>query len=313
MIRGPLGRLSLQRGLWLWLIASSALAFYWPRLAGDSLADPFLLTKPWIQGIVAATMFFLGWMLPAKQVDDVIRRGHLVAMGTALQYLSMPLLAWALCGVFDLQGSSRVGMLLVGAVPGAMASNVLTLNAGGNVSYSVSLTTSATLLSPLLVPLVLSLTLGRSAEIDVVRTLTLTVVLPVITGHLLRRRAPKWNRYADRVGPVAANLTILWIIAIVVAANRERLAAASVGLLAPLLTLNVAGYLAGYGGGAAMGLDEGMRRALTLEIGMQNAGVGTMLAVSLFDDPATALPPAIYTFACMLTGTLLARWWGRGA
>jgi BASS family bile acid:Na+ symporter len=55
-----------------------------------------------------------------------------------------------------------------------------------------------------------------------------------------------------------------------------------------------------------------MRRALSLEVGMQNAGLGTILVLDLFpDQPDAAIPPALYTFGCMFTGIALARWWGR--
>ena len=114
------------------------------------------------------------------------------------------------------------------------------------------------------------------------------------------------------------NGTIVWIIAVVVAQNRENLATvfdsggAALSLAVGLLALNILGYLAGFGGGAALGLPDGMRRALTIEIGMQNAGLGTSLVQQFFkDEPAAALPPALYTFGCMLTGTLLAQWWSR--
>jgi len=114
---------------------------------------------------------------------------------------------------------------------------------------------------------------------------------------------------------VVANLAILWIIAVVVASNREKLAGPDPRLLAALLGINLFGYLAGDLGSRAMRLSSPMRRALTLEVGMQNAGLGTTLALSLFPDrPAVAIPGALYTFGCMLTGTLLAQFWGsRGA
>ena len=305
----------LERHLLLWLTVASVFALWWPKLGVPR--DPFLETAAWISYLVAATMCFVGWMLPKEQVDQVLLRSHLVGCGTALQYLSMPALAWGVGTAFGLDGPERTGMMLVGAVPGAMASNVLTLNARGNTSYSVSLTTAATLLSPFLVPLALSFTLGAHVKLDpqeVMRRLALTVVAPVVVGHLLRRVIPRMKTWAERAGPFAANITILWIIAVVVASNRERLLSEGVvEMLPPLLALNAAGYTVGYVGGVAIGLDEGMRRALTLEIGMQNAGVGTLLAMTLFTDPATALPPAIYTFGCMFTGTALARWWSARA
>jgi len=209
-------------------------------------------------------------------------------------------------------------------VPGAMASNVLTFNARGNTSYSVSLTTSATLLSPLGVPLVLGLALYGEKNVDVwlladdaSRKLLLTVVIPVIFGHLLSRRFPRWEQTGRWLGSIVANLAILWIIAVVVALNRDRLSplgsdVSLVSMLLALLMVNAGGYLVGYSGSVAMRLPEPMRRALTLEIGMQNAGLGVFLATELFEGrDAITIAPAMYTFGCMLTGTILATVWAR--
>ena len=78
-----------------------------------------------------------------------------------------------------------------------------------------------------------------------------------------------------------------------------------------LVLLNGLGYVAGFAGSKLLRLPIGMERALTLEVGMQNAGLGTALVTELFDDKMMAVPPALYTFGCMLTGTVLARLWGR--
>ena len=208
---------------------------------------------------------------------------------------------------------------MVGCVPGAMASNVLTLLAKGNASYSVSLTTSATLLSPLAVPIALRLALGfegidKQELLHSAGLLTIMVVAPVVAGYLGGRWLPQFEKRAKAIGSSVANVVILWVIAVVVAANYERLSGVSLLLSLPwaLLAINLAGYLAGYFGGWGLRLPEGMRRALTLEIGMQNAGLGATLAAELFvGRDIIALPPALYMFGCMVTGTLLAQWWSR--
>ncbi|WP_197447062.1 bile acid:sodium symporter family protein [Tautonia plasticadhaerens] len=298
----------------LGLLASSALAYAWPDRFGSGF-DPFLASKPYLWPLIAAAMFVIGWLLPRDEVRQVAHRWPAVLGGTALQYAAMPLLAFGFGLLLAPDRDALVGILLVGCVPGAMASNVLTLLARGHVSYSVGLTTAATLLSPLVVPLAMRLTLGQvEVAFPVGRTvaeLVGYVVLPVVTGHLLSRRLASWRRLVCRVGPVVANLAILWIIAVVVAANRGRLAHPQPAVLMALLGVNLLGYLAGDLGSRALRLPPPMRRALTLEVGMQNAGLGTTLALGLFPDrPAVAIPGALYTFGCMLTGTVLASYWG---
>lgn len=301
----------LERYLLLWLVLSSAIAHQWPWPD----ADPFVANATLLSVLVAVTMFAIGLMLPKEEVELVARRWPTVLGGTALQYSSMPLLAYTMAKLCGIEGNHFVGLMLVGCVPGAMASNVLTLNARGNTSYSVGLTTSATLLSPLAVPLTLSLALSdANVELSFWKTsqkLLITVVGPVVLGYGLSRANSRCESAGKRWGPKVANVSILWIIAAIVGSTRDIL---SFGptlwiVLLALLTTNIAGYAAGYVGGLGLRLNEPMRRALTLEVGMQNAGLGTMLAVNLFDNQEIALAPAMYTFGCMLTGTILARQW----
>ncbi|MEZ6068826.1 MAG: bile acid:sodium symporter family protein [Pirellulales bacterium] len=264
------------------------------------------------------TMLAIGWMLPADEVHRVISQWPKVLGGTSVQFLAMPLLGWSMGRLFGLEGDHMLGIVMVGCVPGAMASNVLTLMARGNVSYSVSLTTSATLLSPLVVPLGLWLFVDRAVGFGSAGEMLAAswqlcwmVVIPVIVGYLVGRRLPSWEAAIRRTGTLVANTVILWVIAVVVARNRDLLGEIPARLFAALVAVNVLGYLAGWFGGRVLQLPAAMRRALTLEVGMQNAGLGATLAFELFPDrPAVAIPAAAYTFGCMLTGTVLAAWWG---
>lgn len=301
----------LQKYLLLWLILSSLLAGAWPDLLGQAAFDPFVASKQWLGWIVALVMFCVGTLLPVDEVKNVLRRWPLILGGTAVQYCSMPFLAWVMATSFGFSDDLKVGVIMVGCVPGAMASNVLTMIARGNVSYSVGLTTSATLLSPLVVPIVLKLTLGAQADIALLlktaTLLILQVVIPVVSGFFACRFSRLTVRLASQLAGPLANLSILWIIAVVVALNRESLKDLPVTLMLALLLINLGGYLCGQLGGRGLRIDAGMRRALMLEIGMQNAGIGASLAKSLFpDNPKIALPCGLFAFGCMTTGTVLA-------
>jgi BASS family bile acid:Na+ symporter len=309
----------LQRYLLAWLILSSSISYIWPALWSPELnfPDPFKATTTgMISWMIGITMFAIGMMLPRDEVRQVIRRWPVVLGGTLVQFATMPLLAFTIGTLLNIRGDAFVGLVLVGCVPGAMASNVLTMNACGNISYSVSLTTTATLLSPLAVPLLLGMALAADKSVslsmsDISLKLLLTVVGPVAAGNWLIRTIPSWEDQTRRLGTLVANLAILWIITVVVGKNRDRIDQVHFQLLLALVLVNVCGYIAGFLGGRAMGLPIAMRRALTLEVGMQNAGLGTWLAMALFPDTTVAIAPAIYTFGCMLTGTLLANVWSR--
>lgn len=302
----------LQRYILIWLLVSSGLAWYWPQLTDRW--DPFL----WLGGsvipqLIVVAMFAVGALLPLDEVNQLAHRWPTVLSGTAVQYISMPFLAWATVQVTQPVPELATGIIIVGCVPGAIASNVLTLTARGNVSFSVSLTTAATLISPVVVPLTLWLTLGQSVQYDgssAVRLLLLQIVLPVVAGHALARWSERFRRLAEWSGPAIANLAILLIIAVAVSLKRSEVRGASLTVILPLLVINLLGYAAGYFGGRWFRYPEPMRRALTLEVGMQNAGAGTALAIQLFgEESAAIIPCVVYTFGCMLTGTLLASFW----
>ncbi|MCH2201162.1 MAG: bile acid:sodium symporter family protein [Fuerstiella sp.] len=302
----------LQKFLLIWLLLISATAFLWPKL--ELPYDPFAAAGgTGINGLIVVVMFCIGTLLPVHEVDTLIRQWPTVLAGTAIQYISMPLLAWTMVQIFRPDPGTAAGILIVGCVPGAMASNVLTLSAHGNVSYSVSLTTSATLLSPLVVPLILGFALSEDVNYNgakAVQMLVLTIVLPVIYGHLLCRCLGGFSTAVLTASGIGANLAILAIIAIAVGLKRNALQEAAWTVVGILAIINAGGYLAGYFGGLSVRLPEPMRRALTLEVGMQNAGAGTALALHLFGEGSPAVVPCIlYTFGCMLTGTILASVW----
>ena len=303
----------LQRWLHLWLFLTSLLAFLWPRLVGAGTVDPFLASVPWLTWLISGTMFCVGCLLPKDEVIQVGRRWPTVLTGTCVQYGSMPLLAWIAGTLLRLPQDQFIGLMMVGCVPGAMASNVITMTAKGNVSYSVGLTTLATIVCPVVTPLALYLTLGKFASAEMLMKASLSlfreVVIPVILGFAI---CQKWQRFGDLVrspANVLANLAILWIIAVVVARARAEFSSLTVTLLIALLFVNLLGYAAGYFGGGVLGLDEGMRRALMIEVGMQNAGLGAKIAGDLFPDAKGAgIPCVLFAFLCVFTATLLARW-----
>lgn len=302
----------LERYLLLWLCLSSWIAFQWPAsLPLDG--DLFARSQPWLPYVIVVTMFTIGWLLPLEEVKLVFRRWPLVLGGTTIQYLSMPLLAFLLSHLFPLSDDLRLGLIMIGCVPGAMASNVLTMVARANVSYSLSLTTAATCLSPIFVPVVLKLTMNQSLPTpmsDLVWKLSWMVVIPVVLGFCCGLALQGHRNWVEQIGKIVANSAILWIIAVVVGVNRQRISDVDHLILLAALSLNLSGYAAGHAGARLLGLPQGMRRALTLEIGMQNAGLGTALAAKLFvDQPAVMIPSALYTFGCMFTGTILARYW----
>ena len=310
-------RTFVEQTLLVWLILASVVFFQLGSSEGQGRELISWAKQNTMQAAVMLAMFCIGFLLPPEEFREVLRRWKSVLGGTFTQYMTMPLLAWLITVLFQFEGALRVGIILVGCVPGAMASNILTLTARGNVSYSICLTTAATLLSPFVIPVLLLMLVGDSQRPDpwlVFENLVNTVALPVLVGFAVKSSWRSGLKKVDDLVAVIANVAIVWIIGVAVGENAERLGALTLWLGAGLLLINLGGYVAGwYSGGLLLRLDTPSRRALTLEIGMQNAGVGTMQALSLFPDPLAAVPTATYTFGCMLTGTLLANYWNRSS
>ena len=307
----------LSKFLLIWLTLTCIASYNWAWIAEKCHIsfNPFLVSNAVMQGLIAVTMLAIGSLLPLEEVKMVIRRWPKILGGTTIQFLSMPLSAWLISKAFHLDGGWFVGFILVGCVPGAMASNMLTMISKGNVSYSVGLTTCSTLLSPLLVPILLYWFLSATIKLDVSAmsaNLLITVVCPVIIGFTLSRVFDFWRQGAEMVGEIIANLAIIMIIASVVASKSALIGQTPLYILGALALVNILGYLCGWFGGKLIGATNKMRRALTLEVGMQNAGLGTMLAMAYFKDfPQAAIVCAMYTFGCMFTGIILAQIFSR--
>lgn len=275
--------------------------------------DPFGVSRNVLWALIVVTMFSLGTLVRPEELRPLRSRPWWVVLGVAAQVVVMPLAAWLVTQIVPMEPELAAGVILCGCVPGAMASNVLTHTAGGSVAFSVSLTTVATLMSPLTVPAVLSVVTGATVEssTQTALILALLVALPTVLGYVAARWWKSIGPLAERYSGRIASVALLWIIASVVAANRDKLQSVGLLLIVALLVMNLVGYLAGYSLGRFAKLPESFRRALALEVGMQNAGLGTALAVTLYGlDTIATIPTAAYTFGCMLTGTLLAIRWG---
>ena len=168
-----------------WVLLSLA-AYYWPVKSVG--IDP-LITPSWLLWtLIAVTMFSLGTLVRHDELEPLRKRPWWVVLGVLTQTAVMPLAAWSITRCVSMPDEIAAGVILVGCVPGAMASNVLTHSAGGSVAFSVSLTVTSTLLSPLTVPILLALLAGKTTETSLWSLsiwLTIYVVVPTVCGYLL--------------------------------------------------------------------------------------------------------------------------------
>ncbi len=288
----------LSRNLALLTLAAAVAAYLYPPL--------FMIFRHYFLWCFAATMFALGLVLHPDEARGAMRRPGRIALGVLTQYTVMPLLGFAAAWLTLRQGISpglALGFIIVGCAPGAMASNVITYLAGGAVAFSIAMTMAATILAPLLTPLLVSL-LGH-AFMDIpfwpmMRTILFTVVLPLAAGMVLRPRLGRWRERAEIIAPGIAAVAIVIICAYAVAANHDRIADTSMLVVILVILLNALGYVLGWLAGGLFRFDRIHRITLSIEIGMQNAGLGVALALRHF-QPETALPGALFAVWCILT------------
>jgi BASS family bile acid:Na+ symporter len=275
-------------------------------LAGVALAlwvpEAVLWLRPALQPLFAVTMFFVGTLVRPSEVRAFAVAPGRALSGLAFQYSIMPLTAFLVSRAFD-DPTLRSGIVLTGCMPGAMTSNVMTLLLRGDVILSVTMTTVATLAAPIVLALWLPLLLDARLEVPISALAwdaTWMVVLPVAAGIALRSLWPRMPAGWDRLATTMAVISILSIITLVAAANRDRLAGLGPGLALAMLTLNLAGYGLAFLAARLRGWPPAQRRTLVVEVGMQNAGLGSVLALAHLGE-AGAVPSAFYTVLCVFT------------
>jgi len=192
-----------------------------------------------------------------------------------------------------------------------MASNVIAYLAKTDVAYSIAMTSTATLLSPIFTPVLTYLYAHAIIEIPFLEMFLLIikiVILPLCLGFVLRRFYRDKINNISYVFPAFSTVFISVICAVVVAVNRERLLKVSFVVFIAVFILNFSGLIFGYLAGAIYRFDERRRRTLSIEVGMQNAGLGALLALKLFNDE-TAIVPAIFATWCVISASILAEIW----
>lgn len=288
-----------------WVIAAGTLAFFFPTL--------FLPLKNGMELFFAVTMFGVGMVMDPSAFADIMKNVKTVIIGVVSQFSIMPLLAWFVATAFMLPDDLKLGLILAGSAPGAMASNVLCYLAGADVAYSVSLTTASTLLAPLFTPLLtllLAHTLLKVSFTALFLSVIKMVIVPLLLGIGLKKALNTRVEPFIKVFPAISTTFITFICALVIALNKNYLMQISGLVFLAAVMLNLLGLILGYAVGSFFEFNLLRKRALAIEIGMQNAGLGSVLALKHFNEKA-ALPSAIFVFICIISASMLASYWSR--
>ena len=288
----------------VWVIVASVIAFFVPAIGG--------LTS-YVSLLLGLVMFGMGLTLTGPDFVRVFKRPQYVGIGVLAQFTVMPLLAFLLAVALNLPSGLAAGVILLGCCPGGTASNVMTYLAKGDVPLSVSMTTVSTVLAPLLTPLLMLILAGSWLPVDALGlfwSIVQVVLIPVLLGVLVNTFLGGVVRRITSVVPLIAVVAIIVIVMAVVAASRDNILTVGPLILAIVVAHNLSGLLLGYGVGRVLNVNLSGRRAMSIEVGMQNSGLAAGLAATFF-GPLAALPGAIFSIWHNISGPLLATYWSR--
>jgi bile acid:Na+ symporter, BASS family len=288
-----------------WVVAAAAIAFVFP--------EAFVGIGAYITILLGVVMFGMGLTLKAVDFKIIFKNPLPVIIGVAAQYIIMPLSAFLIAYLLNLPAELAAGLVLLGSVPGGTASNVMVYLARGNLPLSVSMTSFSTLLAPVTTPFILLLLAGQWLPVDagaMFLSIVQVIIIPILLGLTIRRFFTAAVDKSITVVPLISVLAIIIIVSAVVAGNVENIATAGLLIFTAVALHNAFGLLLGYFTAVLMKLDESTRRAISLEVGMQNSGLGVALASAHF-GPLAALPSAAAAVWHNISGPVLATIWAK--
>lgn len=268
-----------------------------------------------INYMLGVVMFGMGLTLNLKDFEVVFSHPKDVFIGCLAQFTIMPLLAWVLSRLFGLDAALALGVVLVGCCPGGTASNVITYLAKGDLALSVGMTGVSTLLAPLLTPLLTWMLAGHQINVNMFSmflSILWVVIVPIALGLIIKRLAPRFTDEAVDYLPAFSSLAIAAIVAIVIAASAEKLMVGGWLIILVVMLHNLFGLALGYSLGKVLRLPLPKRKAISIEVGMQNSGLASSLATMHFAAyPMATIPGAIFSVWHNLSGAVIARIYAR--
>lgn len=279
--------------------------------------------QPLLSLALGVIMLAMGLTLTFDDYRKLAAAPRALVAGVALQFAVMPLTGFAIARGLALEPGLAVGLILVACCPGGTASNIVTFLARGNVALSVVMTMASTLAAVVLTPLLTGWLAGAYVEIDrlnLLLNMVSIVLVPVVLGTLLNRLFPRVAERVNAVLPLVAIVLVILIVGGIVGGAKAQIAQHAGVLLLATFLLHAVGFVLGYVLARALGLEEIAARTISIEVGMQNSGLGSGLAktpafAAQFADITQAalapVPAAISAVWHVLIGSLLAGWWRR--
>ncbi len=297
----------ITRGFPAWVLIASIVSLAYPP-------SFTWFSGHWITVGLGIIMLGMGITLTVDDFRRVVKFPGRVLAGVCLQFGIMPALGWALAYLYDLPTPLAVGLILMASCPGGTASNVISYLAKADVPLSVTMTSITTMLAIALTPLFTTILAGNRIDVPAFGLFLSTVqviLLPVTAGVLMNRYLPRFTKAVMPAMPVVAVIFITLIVASIIGAGRDHILEAGWKLIAAVFSLHAGGFLMGYTLAYIITRDVITARTISIEVGMQNSGLGVVLARSNFANPITAIPSAISSLFHSLIASMLAALWKR--
>ena len=293
----------------VWVIVTSLLALYQPEL--------FTWIGSYISPLLGVVMLGMGLTLTPVDLKRIVDRPRDVVIGSLAQWTIMPITAYLLVQIFNLPTELGIGIILLGAAPGGTSSNVMTYLGKGDVALSIAITSLTTIVAPIVMPAWVLFLAGADVQVtfaEMFQEILFVVFIPVVAGIIIRqlmeRKAPTAAETSLVVFPSISVIAIVVIVSAVVGLNAENILTVSAIAVAAMIIHNTVGFGSGYAIGHAANMPEDRIRACTFEVGLQNSGLATALAVAFF-SPLTALLPALFSVWMLIVGPTLATYFAR--
>jgi BASS family bile acid:Na+ symporter len=292
-----------------WIIIAVAYSLYQPEIF-ISLGEYKL--KGLIIPLLQLIMFGMGSTMGLEDFREVLKSPKSVFLGVFFHFLIMPLVGFSLTKFFHFPNEIAAGIILVGSMPCGLASNVMSYMAKANVALSLTLTSISTLLAPFLTPLLLKILANQLIEInfwEMVWEIFKLIIIPIFFGVLYKKIiGEKWNGLQKHLSTLSM-YSIALIIVIITANGRDSLLKVGPLLILACLIHNLCGFVLGYYGARFSGLPEKDARTISIEVGLQNSGLASGIAMSLNKIATLGLAPAIFGPLMNITGSTLANYW----
>jgi BASS family bile acid:Na+ symporter len=293
----------------LCVLAAVSIAMFYPAYITEIHG---LNTQRLIVPLLQIIMFGMGTTLSLSDFTRVVKMPRAVLVGLTCQFSIMPVVGSLIARTFGFSPEIAAGVVLIGSVPGGLASNVMTYLAKGNVALSVTLTAVGTLMAPIMTPFLMRVFAGQFIAVEflaMMMSIIKMVILPIVLALVFNRLARGRAKWLHELMPILSMAGIAVIITVITAAGRDHLLTIGVALVFAVMLHNAAGYLFGYWACRLVGMDQIACRTIAIEVGMQNGGLASGIAAELGKAATLGLAPAVFGPWMNISASVLANWW----